>query len=65
LQDCDLSEIFDAESAAGCSCCASQLCNCDANDATEHKIFELDAAQRAAGETPQCDINGTLCGTAP
>lgn len=65
LQNCDLSEIFKAESAAGCSCCGSQLCNCDANEATEHKVFELDAAQRAKGETPQCDINGTLCGTAP
>lgn len=65
LQDCDLSEIFKAESAAGCSCCGSQLCNCDANEATEHKIFALDAAQRELGETPQCDINGTLCGTAP
>ena len=48
--------------AADCSCCASQLCNCDANRATEQKIYELDAAQRALGETPQCDINGTLCG---
>jgi hypothetical protein len=65
LQNCDLSEIFKAEQAAGCSCCASQLCNCEANSATENKIFALDAAQRAAGETPQCDINGTLCGTAP
>jgi len=62
LQACDLSEIFAAESAADCSCCASQLCNCDANRATEQKIYELDAAQRTLGETPQCDINGTLCG---
>jgi hypothetical protein len=65
LQNCDLSEIFKAESAADCSCCGSQLCNCDASDATENKVFELDAAQRAQGETPQCDINGTLCGEAP
>lgn len=65
LQNCDLSEIFKAEAAAKCSCCASQLCNCDANSATQQKIFALDAAQRDAGETPQCDINGTLCGTAP
>jgi hypothetical protein len=65
LEQCDLSEIFKAELAAGCSCCASQLCNCDANTATENKIFELDAAQRALNETPQCDINGTLCGTPP
>jgi hypothetical protein len=44
---------------------ASQLCNCDANSATQNKIYQLDAAQRATGETPQCDINGTLCGEAP
>ncbi len=65
LQNCDLSEIFKAEGAADCSCCGSQLCNCDATAATEHKVFELDAAQRAKGQTPQCDINGTLCGTPP
>jgi hypothetical protein len=62
LQNCDLSEVFKAESAAECSCCASQLCNCDANQDTEEAIFALNAAQRQAGETPQCDINGTLCG---
>ncbi|MEO8604013.1 MAG: hypothetical protein ABI629_15665 [bacterium] len=65
LQNCDLSEIFKAEEAASCSCCGSQLCDCDANGTTESKIFELDAAQRAIGETPQCDVNGTLCGVAP
>jgi hypothetical protein len=65
LQDCDLSEVFKAETAAGCSCCASQLCNCAANADTEHAVFTLDAAQRQQGETPQCDINGTLCGTPP
>ena len=54
LQACDLSEIFKAEDAAECSCCASQLCNCDANSATEQKIYALDAAQRALGETTQC-----------
>ncbi len=65
LEQCDLSEIFKAEEAANCSCCGSQLCDCDANSATEAEIFALDAAQRAAGETPQCDVNGTLCGVAP
>lgn len=65
LQNCDLSEIFAAEEAAGCSCCASQLCNCTANGDTQEAIFALDAAQREAGETPQCDLNGTLCGQAP
>lgn len=65
LQHCDLTEIFKAEAAAACSCCASQLCDCTANAATERRIFTLNAAQREQGETPQCDINGTLCGTAP
>lgn len=63
LQNCDLSEVFKAESAAECSCCASQLCGCTANAATNTKIYNLNAAQRAIGDTPQCDINGTLCGT--
>lgn len=63
LQNCDLSEVFKAETAAGCSCCASQLCNCTANQDTQEAIFAANAAQRQAGETPQCDINDTLCGT--
>jgi len=65
LQNCDLSEVFKAEKAAGCSCCASQLCGCTANQATSERVYELNAAQRDEGETPQCDINGTLCGVAP
>ena len=65
LEKCPLTEIFKAESAAGCSCCASQLCGCTPDAATDVKIGQLNAAQRAAGETPQCDINGTLCGTTP
>ncbi len=63
LQNCDLSEIFKAETAAQCSCCASQLCNCSANAITNQKIGELNTQQRNDGETPQCDINGTLCGS--
>lgn len=63
LQNCNLSEIFKAEKAAGCSCCASQLCNCTASTATQNKILILNQAQRANGETPQCDTNGTLCGS--
>jgi len=59
------SEIFKAEQAAECSCCASQLCNCTANAVTENSIYAVNEAQRAAGNTPQCDINGTLCGTPP
>jgi len=31
---------------------------------TEEQVNFLDDRQRDAGETPQCDINGTLCGAA-
>jgi len=56
--------ILALESAVGCSCCASQLCGCAPNAATQQAIAELNAAQRARGITPQCDVNGTLCGAA-
>ncbi len=62
LQKCDLSEIFKAESAANCSCCASQLCGCDANTVTKAKISSLNSQQEAQGTTTQCQSNGTLCG---
>ncbi len=63
LQNCDLSEVFKAETAAQCSCCASQLCGCTPNSVTNQKIKTLDNDQRSNGEVPQCDINGTLCGS--
>lgn len=63
LQKCDISEIMKAEFAAGCSCCASQLCGCTPDQATNKEIYLLNQAQRNNGDTPQCDINGTLCGT--
>lgn len=63
LQNCDLTEVFKAEKAAQCSCCASQLCNCQPNVITNKRIGELNEVQRQNGETPQCDINNTLCGT--
>jgi hypothetical protein len=50
------------EVEAGCSCCASQICGCDANPKTEQAIFDLNKRQRNRGITPQCDINDTLCG---
>jgi hypothetical protein len=65
LEKCELSEIFKAETAAACSCCASQLCGCQPNGPTNVKIFELNADEREQGDTPQCDINGTLCGSPP
>lgn len=65
LEQCELSEIFKAESAAQCSCCASQLCGCTPNAPTNTEIYSLNSRERADGDTPQCDINGTLCGQAP
>jgi hypothetical protein len=56
--------ILALEAAAGCSCCASQLCGCAPNAATDAAVFELNQQQRAHGITPQCDVNGTLCGAA-
>src|SRR5208282_1239567 len=63
LAGCDISEIVKAETAAQCSCCASQLCECDPSAKTNKAIFALDQQQRDRGITPQCDINGTLCGS--
>jgi hypothetical protein len=62
LSGCDISEIVKAETAAQCSCCASQLCECDPSRKTNKAIFTLNQQQRDRGITPQCDINGTLCG---
>ena len=62
LATCDVSEIIKAETAAQCSCCASQLCGCDPNAKTNTKISALNQQQRDRGIQPQCDINGTLCG---
>ena len=58
------SAIIALEKQVGCSCCASQLCGCTPNAATNAAIGGLVEAQRASGITPQCDVNGTLCGTA-
>jgi hypothetical protein len=57
--------ILELEARAGCSCCASQLCGCSPSAATNAAIGALVDAQRAQGITPQCDVNGTLCGTQP
>jgi len=62
LTGCDVSEIIKAETAAECSCCASQLCGCTSDAKTNTAIFALNQQQRNRGITPQCDINGTLCG---
>ena len=63
LAQCEVSEIIKAETAAECSCCASQLCGCNPNGKTNTAIFALNQQQRDRGITPQCDINGTLCGS--
>lgn len=63
LGKCQLSEIIKAETAAECSCCASQLCGCGADGKTNTAIFTLNQQQRDRGITPQCDVNGTLCGS--
>jgi hypothetical protein len=63
LAGCDISEIVKAETAADCSCCASQLCQCDPSAKTDKAITALNQQQRDRGISPQCDINGTLCGT--
>jgi hypothetical protein len=65
LGQCDVSEIIKAETAASCSCCASQLCGCSADTTTNNEIYNLVAEQNTRGITSQCKINGTLCGTAP
>jgi len=63
LSKCDVSEIIKAEETAQCSCCASQLCGCQANVQTNTTIAALVRQQRDLGIKPQCDINGTLCGS--
>jgi hypothetical protein len=53
-----------------CSCCASQVCGCansgiDIDPVTQAEIARLNAEQQQLGITPQCQINGTLCGAEP
>ncbi len=62
LQDSPISEIFKLEIEVGCSCCASQICGCEPNNETNDAIANVNQDQRDKGITPQCDINGTLCG---
>ncbi len=63
LGACDVSAIAQAEEAAGCSCCASQICGCNPNKQTNNAIYDLVQAQQKRGINSQCDQNGTLCGT--
>ncbi len=58
-----MNQVLMVETLAECSCCASQVCECDSiNDTTNQNVFDLNQQQRDDGITPQCDINGTLCG---
>jgi hypothetical protein len=59
---CQLTAIAQVEEMAGCSCCASQICGCQPNAATDAAIYGLNKAQRKAGIETQCDVNQTLCG---
>lgn len=66
LKECGiegLALITELEQKASCSCCASQLCGCEPNAKTNDVIYDLNEKQRALSITPQCDVNGTLCGT--
>jgi hypothetical protein len=63
LQDGKTSEILLLETEVGCSCCASQICSCAPDSPTNAEIYLLNEAQRNENIVPQCDINGTLCGS--
>jgi hypothetical protein len=62
---CQLDSIIAVEEIAQCSCCASQICGCEANTVTNEEIYAVNQAQRDVGIVPQCDINQTLCGEQP
>lgn len=66
-QQSGLEAILALELADGCSCCASQVCGCanagaDIDAETQAEITKLNAQQQQLKITPQCQINGTLCG---
>jgi hypothetical protein len=63
LQNGKISEILLLETEVGCSCCASQICGCEPDSPTNAEIYLLNEAQRNENIVPQCDINGTLCGS--
>jgi hypothetical protein len=62
-----LRAILALEQIDQCSCCASQVCGCakpglDINAETQAEITELNTQQEELEITPQCELNGTLCG---
>lgn len=62
LANNSIAEILRLESEVAYSCAASQICGCAANGKTNAEILILNQLQRDQGVTPQCDLNGTLCG---
>jgi hypothetical protein len=62
IQNGKTSEILLLETEVGCSCCASQICDCEPDESTNSEIYMLNQRQRDENITPQCDINGSLCG---
>ncbi len=62
LGNSSVSEIIKLEAEVGFSCAASQICGCEPNKKTNAAIFQLNEEQRKKGISPQCDLNGTLCG---
>jgi hypothetical protein len=65
-----LPAILALEQVNQCSCCASQVCGCanagsDIDAETQAEIAGLNAQQEQLDITPQCQINGTLCGAQP
>ncbi len=61
-----IDSVMLVETLAECSCCASQVCECDGmSAATQGEVGALNQQQRNVGIWPQCDINQTLCGATP
>ncbi|HZL68545.1 MAG TPA: hypothetical protein VFC29_14585 [Candidatus Limnocylindrales bacterium] len=65
LQKDPVGEVLRLETEVGFSCAASQICGCAPKKETNDEIYNLNESQRERGISPQCDLNGTLCGTAP
>ncbi len=60
--DGKISETLRLQTEVGCSCCASQICGCEPSPQTNAEISMLNEMQRQRNITPQCELNGTLCG---
>ena len=65
LGNSSVSETLKLETEVGFSCAASQICGCEPKKKTNDAIVNVNERQRAKYISPQCDLNGTLCGTNP